>query len=307
MKVFISSTYVDLSEHRRKAGEAIERLGQQGIRMEVFGARPDDATTVCNEEIESAELFLGIYAHRYGYVAPGSAKSITEMEYDFAAGLGTPTFCFVVEDDHPWRPAFVEGDPGRTKLAAFKARIGSAVVLDRFTTPDDLAYKISASLGRYLITRRVKETLDRASKLLEVGTDTARSQVARRAARLASLLNGARLLLVNDVPAEMEHVIAIFRSLDVAVTVAHTSQEALDYLGDHDVDVVISDMQRDGVQDEGSRFLRQKHDSGFEQPTIITLADFDLSRGTPAYAFGITNRVDELLNLTFDAIERMRG
>jgi hypothetical protein len=39
MKVFLSSTYVDLMEHRRQAAEVLERLGQQAGRMEVFGAR----------------------------------------------------------------------------------------------------------------------------------------------------------------------------------------------------------------------------------------------------------------------------
>jgi Domain of unknown function (DUF4062) len=33
MKVFLSSTYQDLVEYRAKAAQAIERLGQQGIRL----------------------------------------------------------------------------------------------------------------------------------------------------------------------------------------------------------------------------------------------------------------------------------
>lgn len=44
MKIFISSTYKDLVDHRARTAEAIERLGQQGVRMEVFGARPNEAT-----------------------------------------------------------------------------------------------------------------------------------------------------------------------------------------------------------------------------------------------------------------------
>ena len=71
MKIFLSSTYEDLAHHRRLAAEALERLGQHGVRMEVFGARPGDASTVCEAEIESADAFIGIYAHRYGFVPPG--------------------------------------------------------------------------------------------------------------------------------------------------------------------------------------------------------------------------------------------
>ena len=38
MRLFLSSTYEDLAVHRQMAAQALERLGQQGIRMEVFGA-----------------------------------------------------------------------------------------------------------------------------------------------------------------------------------------------------------------------------------------------------------------------------
>jgi hypothetical protein len=39
MQVFLSSTYIDLVEHRKAALDALERLGQQVGRMEIFGAR----------------------------------------------------------------------------------------------------------------------------------------------------------------------------------------------------------------------------------------------------------------------------
>ena len=58
MKVFISSTYQDLTDYRKKAAEAIERLGQQGVRMEVFGARPEGATEVCRDEIDASDVFV---------------------------------------------------------------------------------------------------------------------------------------------------------------------------------------------------------------------------------------------------------
>ena len=63
MKIFLSSTYQDLAEHRRLAAEALERLGQQGVRMEVFGARRVDASVVCDAGISEADAFIGLYAH----------------------------------------------------------------------------------------------------------------------------------------------------------------------------------------------------------------------------------------------------
>lgn len=45
----------------------------------------------------------------------------------------------------------MEGEPGRTKLKAFKAKINSLVVRDVFTTPEVLATRVATSVGRYLI------------------------------------------------------------------------------------------------------------------------------------------------------------
>jgi hypothetical protein len=166
--------------------------------MEVFGARPSEATDVCFQEIEESDALVGIYAHRYGYVPQGAASSITEQEFDFAREKAKQPFCFMVADDCPWLPRHIEGEPGRSKLAAFKARIRESFVTDVFSSPEDLAYKLAASLGRFLVTRKVKEGLEKISSGDKVSTPRGRSQVARRAARLQPLMQGARILLVND-------------------------------------------------------------------------------------------------------------
>jgi Domain of unknown function (DUF4062) len=151
MKVFLSSTYVDLIEFRKAAVEALERLGQQVGRMEIFGARPMEPSDACLSEIEDCDLFVGIYAHRYGHVPDGSTVSISEAEIRHARTHNKAIFCFVVEDNHPWPPEMIESEPGRTKLIALKAEISSSLVRDTFTTPENLALKIATSVGRYLI------------------------------------------------------------------------------------------------------------------------------------------------------------
>jgi hypothetical protein len=168
MKVFISSTYQDLIDYRRKTAEAVERLGQQGVRMEVFGARLERATEVCRDEIDESDIFVGIYAHSYGYIPPGSDLSITEMEYHYAVKHKKPVFCFVVDEDYPWRPAFIDGEPAQSKLKALKEKISASLVRDTFTTPEDLAFKVAASVGRYLIPKAMIDSLKVVIDSLEV-------------------------------------------------------------------------------------------------------------------------------------------
>ncbi|MBM3128189.1 MAG: DUF4062 domain-containing protein [Chloroflexi bacterium] len=150
MKTFLSSTYIDLVEHRKAATEALERLGQQVGRMEIFGSQPLEPTQVALAEIATCDLFVGIYAYRYGCIPAGSLSSITEQEFDYAKKLNKPLFCFLVDEEHPWPPKMIEDEPGKTKLHSFKAKISSGLVRDTFTTPEDLAFKVAASVGRYL-------------------------------------------------------------------------------------------------------------------------------------------------------------
>ena len=161
--VFISSTYADLVDHRARVAEVVERLGQHGVRMEVFGARTAAATTASLEEVEECDIFVGIYAHRYGCVPPGSTTSITRMEFERARQLNKPMFCYVVDQDHSWPPRHIEEEPGRTLLVEFKKELATGSLPEPFTTPEDLAFKVAAALGRYLLRELpgTHEELDR--------------------------------------------------------------------------------------------------------------------------------------------------
>jgi tetratricopeptide (TPR) repeat protein len=149
-KVFVSSTYIDLKDHRRAVIDSLLRLKLQPVAMEFFGAKPEEPRQVCGNEIRGCDLFIGIYAHRYGFTSEESEKSITEQEFDLARELGKPSFCYLIDEDYPWPPKFIEDEPGKSRLCAFKARIESAWVRDTFATPQDLAGRVSSDLGKWL-------------------------------------------------------------------------------------------------------------------------------------------------------------
>ena len=151
MKVFLSSTYVDLIDYRAAAIRAVEGTNYQASKMEVFGARSEEPVEACLKEVEASDFFIGIYAHRYGHVPAGSDFSITEMEYDHAKRHGKKIYCFVVdEENQPWLPKFIEGEPGAEKLKDFKQRIQADYTRDSFTTPDDLRAKVANALSHYV-------------------------------------------------------------------------------------------------------------------------------------------------------------
>jgi len=146
MNVFISSTYVDLIEYREKAVEVLNRYKCLPIAMEFFGCQSEDPTKVCETGIRECDIFIGIYAHRYGHTPGDREKSITRMEYELATDFKKQCLCFIVKDDFPWNPKFME-IAKLPALDAFLDIVKKDRVVDFFTTPEDFAGKLATSLA----------------------------------------------------------------------------------------------------------------------------------------------------------------
>jgi len=151
-KVFISSTKVDLPRHRDAVKEALIKNGYFPVEMDDFGARDVDPVTGCLRLVAESQLFLGIYAWRYGYVPPGLDRSITAEELEQARRLGKPRFCFLVDEAYP-RPTApdlpAEGPEARERLEALKASLRSERMVASFTTPEQLALEVVTALRRW--------------------------------------------------------------------------------------------------------------------------------------------------------------
>lgn len=141
MRLFLSSTAVDLAAFRDVVRHVCQRLGIDVLAMEEFGPDPRTAVTLCREKVERADLFLGLYAHHYGYVPDGyGGASITQLEYEWAlTRRPTPTvLLFLVDEDQPWPPKWIDHGPERDRLQEFKKRLRTDHVVGTLTTPDTL-------------------------------------------------------------------------------------------------------------------------------------------------------------------------
>jgi NAD(P)H-dependent FMN reductase len=86
-RVMISSTARDLPEHRKQIVEACLRQGMFPLRMEDLPANSDEAVTASLKLIEEADVYIGVFANRYGYIPKANNRdqiSVTEMEYNRA-------------------------------------------------------------------------------------------------------------------------------------------------------------------------------------------------------------------------------
>jgi tetratricopeptide (TPR) repeat protein len=146
MKVFLSSTYLDLIEHRKAVVNALRTMGEEVEHMEIFGARNEEPTQASLIELDNCDVLVGVYAYRYGTVPKGTKASVTEQEYLHATSKKIPILVFIVNEDHEWSPKKM--DENLLKIKKFKSKASSDHSPAYFTTPDNLASQVVTAIGR---------------------------------------------------------------------------------------------------------------------------------------------------------------
>jgi len=140
---------------------------------------------------------------------------------------------------------------------------------------------------------------------VEISTED-KERAIRRARQHLNLLAEAQILWVDDHPENNVNERRMFRQLKAGVDTAKTTDEALGMLRLGNYDLVLSDLSREDDAAAGLKLAAQlQHEKRI--PIILYVGVIDPAKGTPPYTFGITNRPDELLHLTLDALERKKG
>src|SRR2546421_6257225 len=137
-KVMISSTARDLPEHRKGVLDACLRQGMFPVMMEHLPASDADAIAESLRMVNESDIYLGIFAYRYGYIPKGYSISITEMEYNRAVERGIPRLIFIMDKAHAIHIDDVEIGEGVVKIEAIKTRLKTERVVNFFKSPAEL-------------------------------------------------------------------------------------------------------------------------------------------------------------------------
>jgi hypothetical protein len=144
----ISSTAIDLPEHRKQVAEACLCMGIFPLVMESLPARDADAIRVSMEMVDKADLYIGIFAWRYGHIPEGQKISITEMEFDRAVRRKIPILVFLTHKEHPLLIDQVEcSQESQSSLVALKERACKDRGRREFKSPDDLRAHVTQALA----------------------------------------------------------------------------------------------------------------------------------------------------------------
>jgi formylglycine-generating enzyme required for sulfatase activity len=148
-KVFISSTFIDNKERRKTVEDAVIAAGMQPVGMERFTAGKNPVVKDCQRLAAECDLYVGIIAHRYGWIPKGRAVSITETEYKAAKKAEIERRFFVIDPSLPFtEEAFDQGADKwkkQEKLAAFKKRIDNDQ-MPAYFTEESLGHKVLKTL-----------------------------------------------------------------------------------------------------------------------------------------------------------------
>jgi hypothetical protein len=166
LRIFLSSTAIDLTAYREKARDAILLLENLPLAMETFTALTGDPASACRDKAAGADAVVVLVAHRYGYVPPkelggDGEKSITWLEVEAAHTAGRLVFAFMLNPQASWDQPKEQDrlltEPEKTqeildnirRLQEFRKYLQSTCTFKTFTSADDLKAEVTATLANF--------------------------------------------------------------------------------------------------------------------------------------------------------------
>lgn len=183
MKVYVSSTFRDLLEYRQKVRDALAELGQSGIAMEAYVAEGKRTVDKCLSDVRECDIYIGLFAWRYGWM-PAELNpeqlSITHLEYKQAAESKKQCFVFVLDEQEPWPPGFI--DPDRSRITSLRNTASERHGGIPFRNPDDLKARVISALSNWL---RSQQSVERPNHTgARIDTKKYFAEMAKRYQRL---------------------------------------------------------------------------------------------------------------------------
>lgn len=147
-RIYVSSTFTDLQDHREAVRNAIRRMGHFDVAMEYYVAEDRRPLDKCLADVRTSDLYIIIQAWRYGHIPPDHTESITHLEYRTALDANKPCLAFVLDEKAPWPPHLMELDQ-LPRVQTLRTTLLQDHLAGLFTTRDDLARQVTEALQQW--------------------------------------------------------------------------------------------------------------------------------------------------------------
>ncbi|PSK82114.1 HEAT repeat protein [Murinocardiopsis flavida] len=149
-RVYLSSTFNDLTECRASVRAALERLRIEVVAMEAYTAEALPPAEKCQSDVRACDLYLGIFAWSYGSTPNGESRSFTELEYREAEASGLPRLVFLLDEDASWPRRFVDRGDDQGHIERLREELGESLMCSFFTDSENLASLVTAAVSNWL-------------------------------------------------------------------------------------------------------------------------------------------------------------
>ena len=152
-QVFISSTYKDLINARKKVMEEVLSMGHFPVGMESFTAGDEEQWEIIESELATTDYYVLILGKRYGSLSP-EGIGYTEKEFNHAESLGIPILSFVRDENMAFTDDERETEAKLIKkFNAFRKKIMRGRMIKEWKEINELPGLVSTALNKQ-ITRK---------------------------------------------------------------------------------------------------------------------------------------------------------
>lgn len=146
-QVFISSTYINLREERKKIIESVLRIDCFPVGMELFPATNESQMEFIRKLIDESDFYVIILAGKYGTIPEGKEISFTEMEYEYAIKMKKPVIALLHSNPEKISVEYSEETPKmKKKLESFRKRLKESRIVQFWNNQEELANYIPQSI-----------------------------------------------------------------------------------------------------------------------------------------------------------------
>lgn len=228
-QIFVSSTYTDLIDTRKKVIDAILRLEHFPVGMEWFSASGEEQWEIIENELKTTDYYILILGQRYGTLN-SEGIGYTEKEYNYAREMGIPVLSFVRNENAPYtNDEREEKRDGQKRIKLFREKVLKESMVDFWETPEELVSKVLVALNKQI--KRTKRTgwvrgdqamsADMANELVRLSKENSELreklsnlQVNERKPNFELLINNQRVL--NLKVKDRDKIVSYFEPIDKA-------------------------------------------------------------------------------------------
>ncbi|MFI1989233.1 HEAT repeat domain-containing protein [Actinoplanes sp. NPDC020271] len=159
---YISATFKDLEYQREAIRNVLMQLHVDIRMMEGYVADSSAPLARCLADVEACDIYIGIFAWRYGYQPPKQTKSITHLEYEQAVATGKTCLIFLHDEDASWPVCYVDRGADSDRVADLRRVLQRDRTCSYFDTIDKLKLEVYIAVSAVLTTRRRSRRAPRA-------------------------------------------------------------------------------------------------------------------------------------------------